>query len=207
MVLEGGSIDVNGQDIVLTTEACLLDPRRNPQITREDVERRLQQMLSAQLVVWLEGFLAGDDTDGHIDQLARFVGPNRIAVSFEENTADVHYPSSQRLWALLSRASNLSGGPFELVKLPGPAVLMCKGERLPAGYANFYIANQVVLVPQYGVSRDQMAVGVLQELFPDRMMVPIDCRAAVEGLGAIHCLTQQVPRPMASMPPGPEIQR
>lgn len=193
MVLEGGAIDVNGQGILLTTEACLLDPRRNAGMTHEDVEARLRQMLSVQQVIWLEGFLEGDDTDGHIDQLARFVGPNRIAISCEEDATDVHYASSQRLLELLSRATNLEGQPFELVKMPGPAIVQREGRRMPAGYANFYIANQVVLAPQYGVSRDSLAVGLLQDLFPDRTVMPIDCRAAVVGLGAIHCLTQQIP--------------
>ena len=193
IILEGGAIDCNGQGVVLTTEACLLNPNRNPGLNRDDAELRLRQMLGATQVVWLEGFLEGDDTDGHIDQLARFVQEDRILVSMEDDASDVHFASSQRLMAMLQATRSLDGKSFEIIPMPGPAKLIKNGRRLPAGYANFYIANHVVLAPQYGVARDTTTIGLLSEVFPDRQVIAINCSDAVVGLGAIHCLTQQIP--------------
>lgn len=187
MVLEGGSIDVNGAGTLLTTEQCLLNPNRNPKLSREEIEARLAQYLGARRVVWLGEGVAGDDTDGHVDDIARFVSQDTVVMVVEPDTADAnHAPLAENVRRL--RAAHL-----RVIELPLPPPLYRGDERLPASYANFYIGNAVVLLPVFGCPEDAAAIEVLAACFPGRRIAPIDSRALVVGLGAFHCLTQQVP--------------
>jgi agmatine deiminase len=195
MVLEGGSIDVNGAGVLLTTEQCLLHPNRNPQLGRGDIEALLGRYLGARAVIWLGEGIVGDDTDGHVDDIARFVAEDMVVAAAERALSDVNYrPLQQNLQRL--RAARLPDGrPLRVVELPMPVPLYRRGERLPASYANFYIGNRVVLVPVFDCPSDRVAVEILAACFPGRRALPIDSRALVVGLGALHCLTQQVPAP------------
>ncbi len=193
MVLEGGSIDVNGSGALLTTESCLLNPNRNPDLSREQIEARLREFLGVCEILWLGDGIAGDDTDGHVDDLTRFVAGNRVVTVVEENVADTnHRPLAENRERL--RALRVGGSSLEVLELPMPSPIVREGLRLPASYANFYIANSVVLLPVFGDAKDSTAVGVLEDCFPERRIVPIDARSLVWGLGAFHCLTQQEPR-------------
>lgn len=192
IVLEGGAIEVNGGGVVMTTTSCVLNPNRNPGLTRASATETLNKMLGTTKVLWLQGSTDGDDTDGHIDQLARFVAPARLVVSVEDDPSDPNYASSQQLLHQLQEATDADGKPFEIIPLPGPAPLAIEGERLPASYANFYIANQSVLVPQFASHRDAEAIETLSLVFPDRQVIGIDCTDTIVGLGALHCLTQQM---------------
>jgi agmatine deiminase len=193
MVLEGGSIEVNGQGTVLTTEQCLLNRNRNPAMSRLEIETALRRYLGVEQIVWLGDGIDGDDTDGHIDDITRFVAADRVVTAVEEDRGDVnHAPLAENVERL--RAVRLPDGRrLEIVELPMPEPLVREGRRLPASYANFYVGNDVVLVPVFGCARDATAVEVLATCFPGRRMVPIDCRDVVVGLGTFHCLTQQVP--------------
>ncbi len=193
MVLEGGSIEVNGAGVLLTTEACLLNPNRNPHMARAQIEQRLCAMLGVAQVVWLGDGIAGDDTDGHVDDLARFVAPDTIIAACEENPHDENYTPLQENLERLHALRNRQGHPFRIVTLPMPPPLISEGVRLPATYVNFYIANRVVLLPCFNSPTDQQAQQTLQALFPERQVVGIDCTDIIWGLGACHCLTQQVP--------------
>jgi agmatine deiminase len=195
IVLEGGSIDVNGQGLLLTTEECLLSPvqARNPGMTRADLERVLGEYLGVQKVLWLDRGIAGDDTHGHIDDLARFVAPKTVVAVVEDNPADVNYQPLQENWQRLRGMTDLEGRPLEVVKLPMPAPVVFDGQRLPASYGNFYIANDRVLVPTFNDANDRQTLGILAELFPDRQVVGIHAVDLVWGLGTLHCLTQQEP--------------
>jgi agmatine deiminase len=193
MVLEGGSIDVNGAGALLTTEACLLNPNRNPELGRKDIEARLRQYLGATKVLWLGDGIVGDDTDGHVDDLARFVGPATVVAAVEEDPEDPNYRLLQENLERLEAMSDQDGRRLEVVELPMPEPVFHQGTRSPASYANFYLANGGVLVPTFRSRRDARALGILKELFPDRQVVGIDCTDLVWGLGAIHCLTQQEP--------------
>jgi agmatine deiminase len=192
MILEGGSIDVNGSGALLTTESCLLNPNRNPQLGREQIEERLRDYLGVGEILWLGDGIAGDDTDGHIDDLTRFVGERRVVTVLESDESDVNYAPLQ---ANLDRLHSLtiSGRPLEITTLPMPAKIMRENLRLPASYANFYIANELVLLPTFSDPNDAEAEELLQRAFPTRRVVPIDCRELIWGLGAFHCLTQQQP--------------
>lgn len=194
-VLEGGSIDVNGAGALLTTEQCLLHPNRNPGLGRADLEALLGRYLGARAVIWLGEGIAGDDTDGHVDDIARFVAEDMVVAAAERAAADVNYPPLQHNLQRLRAARLPDGRPLRVVELPMPAPLYRHGERLPASYANFYIGNRVVLVPVFDCPSDRVAAEVLAACFPGRRAVPIDSRALVVGLGAFHCLTQQVPAP------------
>lgn len=193
MVLEGGSIDPNGVGVFLTTEACLLNPNRNPHLSRADIEQRLGAMLGAEQVIWLSQGIAGDDTDGHIDNLARFVAADTVVAVVEEDPSEVNYLPLQENLALLRSWRDRRGRPLRVIELPMPPVITWQGQRLPASYANFSIANRVVLVPFYRHPHDERVRQVLQELFPDREVVGIDATELAAGLGAFHCLTQQIP--------------
>ncbi|WP_076791918.1 agmatine/peptidylarginine deiminase [Chlorobium sp. KB01] len=193
IVLEGGSIDVNGKGLLLTTEACLLNPNRNPLMSRADIERELGNYLGIQKVLWLGDGIAGDDTDGHIDDMARFVNEHTVVIAVEDDPADLNYEPLQENYRLLQSFTDIEGNPLHVVKLPMPSPVVFDGERLPASYANFYIANSVVLVPTYRCSRDTLAVELLQNCFPGRRVVGIDCFDLVWGLGAIHCITHEEP--------------
>jgi agmatine deiminase len=195
MVLEGGSIDVNGQGLLLTTEECLLSPvqARNPGMSRVAIEKNLADWLGIRKVLWLGRGIAGDDTHGHIDDLARFVASQTIVAAVENNPSDVNYRPLQENWDRLRGLTGLDGEKFEVIDLPMPAPVIFDGHRLPASYANFYIANDRVLVPTFNDPNDRRALGTLAELFPDRLVVGIHAVDLVWGLGTLHCLTQQQP--------------
>jgi agmatine deiminase len=194
MVLEGGSIEVNGRGALLTTEACLLNPNRNPGRDRAEIESALQNYLGVSHILWLGDGIAGDDTDGHVDDLTRFVDSSTVVTVVEEDPADENYEPLQENLERLQRMTNQSGRPLRVVQLPMPRALYHEEQRLPASYANFYIANGVVLLPGYDPERDEQARLTLQSLFPDREVIPIDCTDLVWGLGAFHCVSQQWPR-------------
>jgi agmatine deiminase len=192
MILEGGSIDVNGAGALLTTEGCLLNSNRNPQLSRAQIEQRLRDYLGVREILWLGDGIEGDDTDGHIDDLTRFVGTRKVVTVVEGDAADPnHAPLQANLERL--RGLTISEQPLEIMTLPMPARIDREDLRLPASYANFYIANRCVLLPTFADSNDAKAVEVLQRAFPTRRIVPIDCRELIWGLGAFHCLTQQQP--------------
>lgn len=193
MILEGGSIDVNGQGILLTSESCLLNPNRNPQLSREQIEQQLKQMLGVRKILWLGEGIAGDDTDGHVDDMTRFVGPRTIVTAVEDDPTDVNYQALQENYRRLQTMTDLDGQLFEIIPLPMPEPVVHDGNRLPASYANFLITNGKVLVPTYRSRRDAAALEILSRLFPGREVVGIDCTDLVWGLGAIHCVTQQQP--------------
>jgi len=193
VVLEGGSIDVNGAGVVMTTEQCLLNANRNPRMDREGIERVLCDHLGVQQVLWLGEGVAGDDTDGHIDDIARFVSATTIVCAIEEDPADPNHEPLRDNVRRLELARDAYGRPYQVVTLPMPGRVLADGDPLPASYANFYIANDVVLLPVYGHPNDRRAIDVLQPLFSDRHVVPIMCEPLVWGMGAIHCVTQQQP--------------
>jgi len=193
IVLEGGSIDVNGAGTCLTTEQCLLNPNRNPSLSKEEIEGYLKKYLGVTQVIWLGQGIAGDDTDGHVDDIARFVAPETIACAVEEDPADENYELLEDNFNRLRHARDISGKPFKTVRLPMPGRVDGQEGRLPASYANFYIANGIVLAPVFGHPNDARAVRIVQDLVPGRRVVGINCEPLVWGLGAIHCVTQQQP--------------
>jgi len=194
IVLEGGSIDVNGKGTVLTTRACLLNPNRNPSLSADQIEDRLKEYLGIEKVIWLNEGIVGDDTDGHIDDIARFVGPSTVVCAYETDIADANYPALHDNYEILRQSSDQSGKPLTVVKLPMPNPVMDGDERYPASYTNFYIGNSVVIVPIFKDSHDAEALQIIQDLFPDRKVIGINARAMVEGFGTFHCGTQQQPR-------------
>ncbi len=194
MILEGGSIDVNGTGSLLTTRSCLLNPNRNPEMTQAGIESRLRDYLGVHNILWLGDGIEGDDTDGHIDDLTRFVSRSTVVTAVEEDRADPNYPPLQENLAALGGIRIEDGSPLEIVKLPMPRKIVREGLRLPASYANFYIANTVVLLPVFGDDNDGAAVAIIEGAFPGRETIPIDCRELIWGLGAFHCLTQQQPK-------------
>lgn len=197
VVLEGGSIDVNGQGALLTTEECLLDPKvqvRNPGFGKEDYEEVFRRYLGVTQVFWLGKGIAGDDTHGHIDDLCRFVGPKTVVLLREKNPRDANYRLLEENWDRLSGARLADGSRLEVVELPCPEPVVLDGQRLPASYANFYVGNAAVLVPTFNDPKDRVALGVLSELFRDRPVVGIHAVDLVWGLGTLHCLTQQQPK-------------
>lgn len=194
IVLEGGSIDVDGQGTVLTTEQCLLHPNRNPTLTRADLDGYLRDYLGVSQVIWLSEGIEGDDTDGHVDDITRFVAPGTIVTVVEDDPADANHAPLQDNLRRLQLARTAAGLPYRVVSLPMPGPVMAEGERLPASYANFYIANGVVLLPVYGHANDTVAAEILQPLFPGHRIVPVQCEPLVWGMGSIHCVTQQQPQ-------------
>jgi len=187
LVLEGGSIDVNGRGMLLTTEECLLSPvqARNPQLSRREIETALRDYLGARRLIWLHNGIAGDDTHGHIDDLARFVTLDTVVIASEPDQTDPNYEPLRENLAILHKQ------PLRVVKLPMPAPLIFNGRRLPASYANFYIANNLVLVPTFNDPNDRLALNTLARLFPDRQVTGINAVELVWGLGTLHCMTQQ----------------
>jgi len=194
MVLEGGSIDVNGRGTLLTTEACLLNPNRNPKLDRGAIEASLRRHLGVTTILWLGDGIAGDDTDGHVDDLTRFVDPTTVVTVVEMDRADENYEPLQENLERLRTMRDQDGRLLRVVTLPMPRPIHHDGQRLPASYANFYIANGLVLLPTYDPERDAEAETILRGLFPGRDVVGIDCTDLVWGLGAFHCVTQQWPR-------------
>jgi agmatine deiminase len=197
VVLEGGSIDVNGAGLLLTTEECLFSKvqERNPGLARADYEQLFARFLGIRKVLWLGHGIAGDDTHGHVDDLARFVGPTTVVTVVENDPADANYEALQDNLKRLRQMTALDGTPLTIVPLPMPAPVWFRGRRLPASYANFYIANDRVLVPTFNDPHDRGALAILAGLFPARTVVGIHAVDLVWGLGTLHCLTQQQPRP------------
>jgi len=195
MVLEGGSIDVNGRGLLLTTEQCLLHPNRNPALTKTDIERALRDYLGVRRILWLGEGIVGDDTDGHIDDITRFYKPDGIITCVERNRRDPNHRILADNLERLRGYRTYAGKPFDIVELPMPKPLNIKGQQVPASYANFLIVNGGVLVPVFGQPRrDAEALRIIGGCFPDREIVPIDCSELIWGLGTLHCLSQQQPR-------------
>jgi agmatine deiminase len=192
MILEGGSIDVNGAGALLTSEGCLLNKNRNPSLSRDEIEQRLRDFLGITEILWLGDGIEGDDTDGHIDDLTRFVAKDKLVTVVEANSDDANYnPLQENLRRL--HDMKISGRSLDVLILPMPKKIEREGLRLPASYANFYIANKVVLVPTFADPSDEIALSILEKCFPDRRIIGIDCRELIWGLGTFHCLTQQQP--------------
>jgi agmatine deiminase len=195
VVLEGGSIDVNGCGTLLTTEECLQSTvqERNPGFDKAAYERVFREYLGVTHVLWLKNGVAGDDTHGHVDDLARFVDPTTVVTLIEPDRSDANYAALEENLSLLHSMKDQDGKPLRVETLPMPAPVFFNAQRLPASYANFYIANKLVLVPVFNDPNDRVALNTLARLFPDREVVGIYCRDLVLGLGAIHCMTQQLP--------------
>lgn len=193
IVLEGGSIDVNGEGDCLTTRQCLLNPNRNAHLTQEEIEGFLDNYLGASHVIWLGEGIAGDDTDGHVDNIARFVSPDTIVAAVETDASDVNHAPLEANLGLLRAARDRRARPFTVVPLPMPGPLAALEGRLPASYANFYVANGAVLVPIFRCPRDHEALAVLKDLFAGRRVVGLPSEALVLGLGGVHCVTREQP--------------
>ena len=196
VALEGGAIDGNGRGTLLTTEQCLLHENRNPDLNRAEIEWNLREALGVRQVLWLGEGIAGDDTDGHVDDIARFVAPNVIVAAVERDPADENHAPLQDNLRRLRAMVDSQGRGFDVVPLPMPRPVTSQtgGHRLPASYANFYVANRTVCVPVFGDKRDAAALRVLRKCFPHRTVTPIRCEHVVEGFGALHCVTQQLPK-------------
>lgn len=202
LVLEGGSIDTDGQGTLLTTSQCLLASDRNPGSDRSAIEARLAATLGVRRVLWLEhGYLAGDDTDGHVDNLARFCDPQTLAYATCDDPTDKHYAALKAMEDQLRRFRDHADHPYRLIPLPLPSsIFNSKGQRLPASYVNFLIINGAVLVPQYRDPMDRVVLNRLQAVFDERELVGMDCLAAIQQYGALHCLTMQLPRGVINTP-------
>ena len=194
IIMEGGAIDLNGTGSLLTTRSCLLNPNRNPDLSMKEIEQKLKDYLGVTNILWLGDGIEGDDTDGHIDDITRFVNRHTVVTCVEDQEDDANYEPLQENLARLKEMSIEDGTPIDVHVLPMPGKIMREGQRLPASYANFYIANGVVLLPTFGDSADGWAISVLQSAFPKRRVIGIDCRDLIWGLGAFHCLTQQQPK-------------
>ncbi len=193
IVLEGGSIDVNGEGVLLTTKQCLLNKNRNSGLSLQEIESYLRQYLGAEKVIWLEGGIAGDDTDGHVDDVARFVNHNTVLAAWEEDENDANFDILRKNYKILSNSFTIKGEPLRVKKIPMPKKADSGEENLPASYVNFYIGNNVVLVPVFGQKSDKSALEIISGFFPEKSVEGIDCCDLVRGFGAIHCITQQQP--------------
>jgi agmatine deiminase len=193
IVMEGGALDVNGRGTLLTTRACLLNPNRNPHLNQAQIEQYLRDYLGVRHIVWLGDGIAGDDTDGHVDDLTRFVSADTVVTVVEADPADENYEPLQENLKLLRAARDQDGRPLRVVELPMPRRLEHEEQRLPASYANFYIANGLVLVPTYRDPNDARALEILQREFPGRRVVGVDSTELIWGLGSFHCISQQEP--------------
>lgn len=196
MVLEGGSIETNGEGVLLTTESVLLNPNRNPGLSKKQIEQRLKNYLGVEQIIWLKGGLAGDDTDGHVDDISRFLNEGTILTMTMDDPDDVNYLTLEVNLELLKRARDLHGNSFSIETLPLPetkieGTTVDGSEYVPASYANFYVANGVVLVPVYDERYDEEALELFRSYFPDRQVIGIPCADLVWGQGSIHCITQQ----------------
>ena len=195
IVLEGGSIDSNGKGTLLTTEECLLssEQQRNAGMGREDYEAAFREYLGISTVIWLGKGIIGDDTHGHVDDISRFVAPDTVVTAVETKSADPNYAPLQENLRRLRQATDQDGKPLQVIELPMPRAVVFEGRRLPASYANFYIANRLVLVPVFNDPNDRIALNILSEVFPDRAVVGIYSGDLIWGFGAMHCMTQQQP--------------
>lgn len=193
VIMEGGSVEFNGAGSVLTSRACLLNPNRNPQLSQAQIEQYLCDYYGVQQVLWVEEGIVGDDTDGHIDDTVRFVNEDTVVAAYESNKNDDNYPFLQDIHHELRAMRLLSGKQLTIVELPMPDPVVSDGLRLPASYANFLITNQSVIVPVFRCAKDQQALDILGQCFPDRAIIGIDSTDIVWGLGSFHCLSQQEP--------------
>lgn len=193
IVMEGGSVDFNGCGDVLTTTACLLNPNRNPNLSQAEIEHYLCEYYGLENVIWLDDGIVGDDTDGHVDDLSRFVAPDVIVTAVESNKNDENYLPLQKNLELLNRCRLANGKQPTIVELPMPKPVIWEDQRLPASYANFYIANGIVVFPTYKCDSDTRAAYILEECFKDREIIGIDSTDIIWGLGSFHCLSQQMP--------------
>ncbi len=193
IVLEGGAIEVDGEGTLLATEPTLLDPKRNPGIDVRAIDALVRELLGVRKTIWLGDGIEGDDTDGHIDDIARFTSPGRVVCAREPDPRDPNHAPLEDCIARLRDARDAAGRALEVIDLPMPPPVLSGDDRLPASYANFYIANGAVLVPVFGAPQDERALAILRPLFPGRELVGVPSRALVRGLGAVHCLTQQQP--------------
>jgi agmatine deiminase len=192
MILEGGAIEVNGSGALLTTESCLLNKNRNPDFSPQAIEKRLHDYLGVREILWLGDGIAGDDTDGHIDDLARFVSEGKVVTVIEDDGDDENFEPLQKNLTRL-REMKIDNSKIDILTLPMPRKIVREDLRLPASYANFYVANRCVLVPTFADPADEAALSILQRCFPTRRVIGIDCRELIWGLGTFHCLTQQQP--------------
>jgi len=192
VVLEGGAIEFNGNGVIMTTEQCLLESR-NTGLTREENEKYLKDYLGAENIIWLKKGLVNDHTDGHIDEIARFVAPNTIVCAYEEDQNDPNYTILDNNFKTLQESSDKDGNKFNIIKLPMPHMNYDDGEKAPVSYANFYIGNSVVLMSVFNDQNDQAAISIIQSIFKDRKVIGIDCSKIIYGGGAIHCMTMQQP--------------
>jgi agmatine deiminase len=192
-ILEGGSVDPNGAGTLLTTESCLLNPNRNPSMTRGQIEGGLRDYLGVEQILWLGDGIEGDDTDGHVDDITRFVSRDTVVTVVEPDSADPNHAPLKANLELLRSMRLADGTPLKVVEMPMPPRIDREGLRLPASHANFYITNTSVLLPAFGGNSDDVAFSILTDLFHGRSILPIDCRELIWGLGAFHCLTQQQP--------------
>lgn len=193
LILEGGAVEVNGEGVCLTTEQCLLNKNRNPGMSKEEIEQYLDNYLGISKTIWLKEGLINDHTDGHIDELARFVSENQIVCAQEENPDDENYEILKKNFELLSQESVNNNNRLEIIKLPMPHMYYEDGKKAPVSYTNFYIGNKAVLAPTFNDKNDQEALEILQSCFPEREIIGIDCSDIIYGGGAIHCITQQQP--------------
>ncbi|SPZ93017.1 Putative agmatine deiminase [Sphingobacterium multivorum] len=193
IVMEGGSVEFNGAGTIMTTTACLLNKNRNPHLTKEQIETYLKEFYGQEQVLWLGDGIVGDDTDGHIDDITRFVNENTVLTVVEEDPTDENYEILQENLATLRSFRLLNGEPLHIVELPMPAPVIYDETRLPASYANFYIANDIVVVPIFNDKNDQRALDIIQGCFPTRKVIGINSVDIIWGLGSFHCLSQQEP--------------
>ena len=193
IILEGGSIEVNGKGTLMTTEACLLNKNRNAHLSKQQIEEYLHIYLGIEHFLWLKEGIVGDDTDGHIDDISRFVNEDTIVTVVETNQADENHPILKENLAALKGMRQPNGNTYNVIELPMPKAMYYEGERLPASYANFLITNKQVLVPVFNDSNDAVALSLLDDCFPEREIQPIYCKDLVWGLGTLHCISQQEP--------------
>lgn len=193
IVMEGGSVEFNGKGTVLTTTSCLLNPNRNPHLTQEEIEGYLQRYYGVEKILWLGDGIEGDDTDGHIDDLTRFVSADTVVTVVEPNRNDSNFKPLKENVELLSKLTLEAGQALKIIELPMPSPVIYEGTRLPASYANFYIANKYVVVPTFRDANDDVALGLIQKCFPDRIVKGLDSTDIIWGLGSFHCLSQQEP--------------
>lgn len=193
IVMEGGSVEFNGAGTILTTTACLLNENRNPHLTKEQIEQYLLEFYGAEQVLWLGDGIVGDDTDGHVDDITRFVNEDTVLTVVESNPLDENYLLLQENLEALKNMRLLNGKPLNIVELPMPSPVIYEDTRLPASYANFYIANAAVIVPTFRDVNDEKALEIIRGVFPDRKVVGIDSTDIIWGLGSFHCLSQQEP--------------
>lgn len=193
IVMEGGSVDFNGKGTLLTTTACLLNPNRNPQLNQGQIEQKLYDYYGVEQIIWLGDGIEGDDTDGHVDDITRFVNADTVITVVEPNKNDFNHQPLKENLDLLNKVRLLNGKQLNVAELPMPKPVIWDGQRLPASYANFYIANHAVIVPLYNCKEDQKAMDILEECFKDRKVIGIDSTEIIWGLGSFHCLSQQEP--------------